>query len=67
MTGKEKRLKKLNKKLSFYESKFYRHLSDYEEELTESVSSKINYQEAMMLNVTIEDIRREIEELESSI
>ena len=65
MTKKEKRIKTLQEKLSFYEGKLYKHMSDYEEEVTESVSSKIKSQEVIMLNVAIDDLLEKIDKLES--
>lgn len=67
ITKKEKRLNDLNRKLVLYEGKLYRRMSFYEGDLSESISSNINHQEVIMLNVAIDDIRDEIEYLESRI
>ena len=65
ITQKEKRLEELNRKLVMYEGKLYRKMAVFEGEVSESVSSRINHQEMIMLNVAIEDLREEIEYLES--
>lgn len=67
ITKKEKRLNELNRKLVLYEGKLYRRMSFYEGNLSESISSNIDHQEVIMLNVAIDDIRDEIEYLESRI
>ena len=65
MTRKEKRIKVLKEKLSIYESKLFKTWSDYPDDITESVSSKINHQDSIMLSFAIEDLMEEIDELES--
>lgn len=65
MTKREKRIKELKVKLSFYEGKMYQHMSDYEGDVTESISSNQKHQELIMLNVAIDDMKRELDELES--
>lgn len=67
ITKKEKRLDELNKRLVLYEGKLYRKMSFYEGDISESISSNIDHQEVIMLNVAIDDIRDEIEYLESRI
>ncbi|OGG02735.1 hypothetical protein A2W14_02295 [Candidatus Gottesmanbacteria bacterium RBG_16_37_8] len=64
-TKKEKKLQLLKIRLSFYEGKLFRHISDYQGDITESISSKVTKQEVIMLNVAIDDLRQEIDELES--
>ena len=64
MTKKEKRLKDLHEKLSFYENKLFRQMSYKESDETESIVSQIKEQ-VIMLNVAIEDLREKIEELET--
>ena len=65
MTKKEKRIKVLKEKLSVYEIKLYKTWSDYPDDITESVSSKINHQDSIMLSFAIEDLKEEISKLES--
>jgi len=65
MTRKEKRIKVLKEKLSIFESKLYKTWTDYTDEITESVSSKINHQDSIMLSFAIEDLKEEISKLES--
>ena len=65
ITNKEKRLKSLKAKLSFYESKLFSKIDEYQYEQVESISTNTNHQEAIMLNVAIDDIREEIDRLES--
>ncbi|OGF98928.1 hypothetical protein A3D78_00470 [Candidatus Gottesmanbacteria bacterium RIFCSPHIGHO2_02_FULL_39_14] len=65
MTKKEKRLKVLKEKLSFYEGKLYRHMFDYQPDLTESIFTKVTRQDVIILNVAIEDLRQKIDKLES--
>lgn len=65
LTKKEKRIKILEEKLSFFEGKLYSQMSDYEGEITESISSKLKHQEMIMLNVAIDDLKTELDELES--
>jgi len=67
MTRKEKRLKSLKEKLSLFETKLDRRISDYQPNLTESIASKVTRQEVIMLNVAIFDLRQAIEKLESRI
>lgn len=64
MTKRQKRIKRLKEKLSFYEGKLYQHMSDFEDE-TESIISNTKHQEFIMLNVAVDDIRKELDELES--
>ncbi|OGG08018.1 hypothetical protein A3D05_00635 [Candidatus Gottesmanbacteria bacterium RIFCSPHIGHO2_02_FULL_40_24] len=63
----EKRLKLLKEKLSFYEGKLLKNISISQPDLTESVSTKINHQEAIMLSAAIDDLTDKIEELESNL
>ena len=65
LSKKEKRIKILEEKLSFFEGKLYQNMSDYEGEVTESITSRVKHQELIMLNVAIDDLRKEIDELES--
>lgn len=67
ISNKEKRLNELNRKLVLYEGKLYRKMSFYEGNISESISSNIDHQEVIMLNVAIDDIRDEIDYLESRI
>ena len=66
ITRKERRLRDLNRKLVLYEGKLYRKMSVFEGIISESISSRIDHQDLIMLNVAIDDIRKEIEDLESS-
>jgi len=65
MTKKEKKLKALKAKLSLYESMYFRRISDYGQDLSESFSSAINKEEAAILSCAIVDLEEEIEELEN--
>jgi len=57
----------LKEKLSFYEGKLLKNISISQPDLTESVSTKINHQEAIMLSAAIDDLTDKIEELESNL
>lgn len=64
LTPRVRRLRKLNEKLIFYESRLVRTMSNYQGIVHESVSSELNSQEMIMLYVTIDDLKKEIDELE---
>ena len=67
MNRKQKKLEKLRQKLSDFESRLLRRMPPFDEVITESVSSKADYEESFILSVTIDDLRREIEDLENNI
>ncbi|KKS96057.1 MAG: hypothetical protein UV73_C0012G0085 [Candidatus Gottesmanbacteria bacterium GW2011_GWA2_43_14] len=62
---KEKRLKDLEIKLSFYEGKLLNQMSTYRGIVSESVASPIKHQELIMLYTHVDDLKKEIEELEA--
>lgn len=64
LTPRHKHLRKLKENLSFYETRLVKAMSNYQGVIHESVSSEQKSQEMIMLYVTIDDLKKEIDELE---
>lgn len=63
--GKEKRISDLEAKLSFYEGRLLDQMSSYSGIVSESVASSIKHQDLIMLFTRVDDLKKEIEELEA--
>ncbi|KKS45199.1 hypothetical protein A3J20_03895 [Candidatus Gottesmanbacteria bacterium RIFCSPLOWO2_02_FULL_42_29] len=63
--NKEKRISDLEAKLSFYEGRLLDQMSSYNGIVSESVASSIKHQDLIMLFTRVDDLKKEIEELEA--
>jgi len=62
---KEKRIRDLEAKLYFYEGRLLDQMSSYRGLVSESVASSIKHQDLIMLFTRVDDLKKEIEELEA--
>lgn len=63
---KEKKLRELNERLAYYQSKLGFKMKRYRGVIHESAASEMKHQEVMVLRAMVDGLKREIKALDSS-